>query len=37
MKWDFYQYLNQPEWFIELIKEKLKIDSQKLEEKIKRK
>jgi len=27
MGWDYYQYLNQPRWFIGLVKDKLEVDS----------
>ena len=30
-KWDYYMYLAQPVWFVDLIVEKMKIDAQKLE------
>lgn len=29
MKWDYEQYLRQPEWFLELIRLKLEMDNQK--------
>ena len=28
-KWDYYTYINQPHWFIELIVEKMIIDAKK--------
>lgn len=31
MKWDYEQYLRQPEWFLEILKYKLQEDNGKLE------
>lgn len=36
MKWDFYQYLNQPEWFVDLIIAKLEIDSKNIKKSLKK-
>ncbi len=30
-KWDLYQYLAQPSWFLDLILERMKIDAKKAE------
>lgn len=27
--WDYYQYMAQPKWFIEILKDKLEIDAEK--------
>lgn len=32
MKWDYFQYLNQPEWFLELIRCKMVIDAENAKE-----
>ena len=30
MKWDYFTYLKQPNWFLETLKDKLKIDSERI-------
>lgn len=35
--WDYYTYLNQPSWFIELIKVKMKVDNDKIKKDLKKK
>ena len=30
MGWDYYQYKNQPKWFLDRVKDKLEIDSENL-------
>lgn len=34
--WDYYTYLNQPTWFIDLIQDKLKLDSDKIKKESKK-
>ena len=36
MGWDYYTYMNQPNWFLELIINKIVIDNKKLNEEIKK-
>jgi len=30
MKWNYHQYLRQPEWFVELLAEKMRADSERI-------
>lgn len=36
MKWDYYTYLRQPIWFINLLKIKLKVDSDNIKKSLKK-
>lgn len=33
MHWDYYTYISQPQWFIEMIIDKMKIDARKEKQK----
>lgn len=35
MGWTYFEYIEQPSWFLELLKTKLQIDSERIEKEIK--